>query len=92
MSEIDNVLKDLKEELDRSPVIQEYLKLKEILENRPELRRMREDIARLANEKKYEERDALLAIYNSHPVVVNYSLVEEEVRALLNQIKDILSD
>lgn len=92
MSELDSVLLKLKNELDNSPVIQEYLQLKEALENDEELKSMREEIARLASEKKFEERDALLNIYNSHPLVVNHSQVEEEVRALLSQIKDILSD
>ena len=92
MSELDEILQKLKEELDNSPVIQEYLRCKYALENKEELKRMRRDIARLTSENKLEERDALLAIYNSHPIVTNYNLIEEEVKGLLNQIKDILSD
>ena len=53
---------------------------------------MRDEIARLTNENKLEERDALLSIYNSHPIVSNYELARQEVINLLNQIKDILSD
>lgn len=92
MSELDEILQKLKEELDNSPVIQEYLRYKYALENKEELKRMRRDIARLTSENKLEKRDALLAIYNSHPIVTNYNLIEEEVKSLLNQIKDILSD
>ena len=44
------------------------------------------------SEGKNEEHDALLAIYNFHPIVVNYQQVREEVISLLKQIKDILSD
>lgn len=92
MNKVEETLLRLKQELDNSPVIQEYLQLKEVIENDDELKKMREDIARLASENKIAERDALLAIYNSHPVVVNYTQAEEEVRNLLNQIKVILSD
>ena len=92
MSEVEIVLNKLKEELDNSPIIQEYLQLKTVLENDVELKKMRENIARLTNENKVEEKEALLAIYNSHPIVVNFSQAEEEVKNLLEQIKDILSD
>lgn len=91
-SELEQSLNQLKEELDNSKIIQEYLSLKNILENDEELKKLREEIARLTNENKVEEKEALLAIYNSHPIVVNYEQAREEVVALLNQIKKILSD
>ena len=90
--ELELSLEKLKKELDNSPIIQEYLSLKEVLENDQELKSMRDEIARLTNENKLEERDALLSIYNSHPIVSNYELARQEVINLLNQIKDILSD
>ena len=92
MDKVDQALNELKEELDNSPIIQEYLRLKEVLENDEELKAMRQEIARLTNEGKEEEKEALLAIYNSHPVVNNYSEAREEVISLLREIKDILSD
>ena len=90
--ELELSLEKLKKELDNSPIIQEYLSLKEVLENDEELKKMREEIARLTSEDKLEEREALLAIHNSHPIVVNYEQARQEVINLLNQIKDILSD
>ena len=53
---------------------------------------MRKDIARLTSEGKNKEHDALIDIYNSHPIVVNYQQAREEVISLLNEIKNILSD
>ena len=91
-NELELSLERLKKELDNSSIIQEYLNLKSVLENDEELKKMRDEIARLASENKLEERDALLAIYNAHPIVSNYEQAREEVIALLNQIKDILSD
>lgn len=92
MNDVDKALLALKDELDKSEIIQEYLSLKSVYEKDEELKKMREDIARLANEGKKEEHDALLEIYNSHPIVINYEQAREEVQALLEQIKDILSD
>ena len=91
-NDLEKSLEQLKNELDNSPIVQEYLELKNVLENNPELKKMRDDIARLTSDNKIEERDALLAIYNSHPIVTNYEQAREEVVSLLNQIKDILSD
>ena len=90
--ELELALQELKGELDNSKIIQEYLSLKTALENDGELKRLREEIARLTNENKTEEKEAILAIYNSHPIVINYEQAREEVINLLNQIKDILSD
>ena len=92
MNEVDEALKQLKNKLDSHPLIKEYLALKSILENDKELSEMRSEIARLANENKIKERDSLLAIYNSHPVVNNYSETREEVVNLLKEIKNILSE
>ena len=90
MDKIDEVLTLLKDELDKNPVIQEYLTLKQQVETDPELKSMRLEIARLTNENKKEKRDNLLETYNNHPIMVNYTQAREEVISLLNEIKDIL--
>ena len=92
MTDLDAALDKLKKELDNSSLIKEYLQLKEIYENDEELKKMRKDIARLTSEGKNKEHDALIDIYNSHPIVVNYQQAREEVISLLNEIKNILSD
>ena len=91
-NELEQSLNVLKGELDNSPIIQEYLLLKSVIESDKELKKMRDEIARLTNDNKLEERDALLAVYNAHPIVANYEQARQEVINLLNQIKDILSD
>ena len=90
MDEVIELSKKLKEEIDNLPEMKEYLKLKKLLENDAQLAKMRLDIARLTNEKKYEERDNLLKIYNSHPLVNNFYLAEEEIKSLLQSIKNII--
>lgn len=92
MNKTDEALEKLAKELYALPEVQEYLVLKENIENDKELKEMRLEIARLTNEGKKEEHDNLLKVYNSHPLVVNYQVAREELYNLLNQIKDILSD
>lgn len=81
---------EIRQEILLLPEVQEFLKLKEIMENNEELQGLRSELARLANENKIAERDNLLAIYNTHPLVVNYNHAKEEVMSILNVIKDII--
>ena len=90
MNELDKTLTDLKNHLDNLPLINEFLRVKDIFEKDEELIQMRQNIARLANDGKKEEHQALLDIYNSHPIVINYNLLRDDVLSLLNEIKDIL--
>lgn len=92
MDNLELALQNLKDELDKTEIIQEYLKLKNTFESDSQLAELRTEIAKLANEGKKEEHDSLLKIYNSHPVVTNYEQAIEEVIALLKEIKEILSD
>ena len=92
MNDLEASIESLKEEIDKQEEIKEYLRLKEIVSNDKELKKMRKDIARLTNDKKFEERNNLLKIYNSHPIIVNYNIAREEVISLLNEIKEELSD
>ena len=90
MDEVIEVSKKLKESLLELPEIKEYLKLKDLYEKDETLKQMRRDIARLKNEGKEEERNNLLNIYNNHPLVNNYNLAKEEVKAILQTIRDII--
>lgn len=90
MNNVENSLIELKSKLDQLPLIEEFLRLKEVMENDEELKTMRQEIARLKAENKSEEHDVLLEIYNSNPIIVNYNLLREDVKNLLGEIKNIL--
>ena len=90
MDKIIEKAKSLREDIDNLPEVKEYYRLKELYENDLELKKMRVDIARLKNEGKEEERNNLLHIYNSHPLVVNYEAAKEEVKHILLALKDII--
>ena len=90
MDELINKVKELRNDIDNLPEVKEYYRLAHLYEGDKELERLRKEIARLASLKRYEERDALLKVYNEHPLVVNYTLAKEELVILLNTIKDII--
>lgn len=90
MDEIIALTKELRENIDNLPEMKEYRKLKELLENNVELKNMRSDIARLTNEGKLTERDNLLQVYNSNPLVNNFYLAKEELKTILQTIKNII--
>ena len=90
MDKIIEQAKSLREDIDNLPEVQEYYRLRELYENDEELRKMRTDIARLKSEGKEEERNNLLRIYNSHPLVSNYETAKEEVEHILLVVKDII--
>lgn len=90
MDEVVELAKTLKQEIDKLPEMQEYLHLKTLLEKDEQLATMRGEIARLQNEGKTKEKENLLAIYNSHPLVNNFYIAKEEVTNLLSSISQIL--
>ena len=92
MDKVVETAKELSREIRELPEIQEYLKLKNLFENDENLAQMRRDIARLESEGKSEEKKNLLAIYNEHPLVSNYYSMKEEVRNILETIKEIISE
>ena len=91
MDKIIEEAKSLRNDIDSLPEIQEYYRLRDLMENDKELSRLRIEIARLAKEGKLEERKNLLEIYNSHPLVNNYNIAMEEAKSILRTIKDIIN-
>ena len=91
MDKIIEEAKSLRKDIDSLPEIQEYYRLRNLMENDKGLSRLRIEIARLANEGKLEERKNLLEIYNSHPLVNNYNIAMEEAKSILRTIKDIIN-
>lgn len=84
--------KELRKEIETLPEVQEYLSLKTLFENDKELQEMRTNIAKLESEGKLEEKKNLIDVYNSHPLVVNFNLLKDEVKSILLEINDILND
>lgn len=92
MDKVIESAKALREEIDNLPEMKEYMLLMKLYEDNDELKEMRQNIAKLEQEGKLEEKKNLIAIYESHPIVNNFNLAKEEIKSILETIKDILSD
>ena len=90
MDKVIETAEKLKQSLLELPEFKEYLNLKDLYEKDESLKQMRLDIARLKAEGKEEERKNLLEIYNNHPLVNNYNIAKEEVKEILQTIKDMI--
>ena len=83
--------KELKAELENEPLIKEYRRIKELVDNDSEINALKKEIA-LAKTHKYNElHKELLDRYNNHPLIVNYESLKEEVASLLSEISKIVN-
>lgn len=89
MSDVINLAKELRKELDTYPLIEEYQRYKELVNNDPEFQKMRKDIA--LNKDDPIKHKALLEQYNIHPLVANYNSLREEVKSLYQEICEIIN-
>jgi len=88
---LDLALQKLKSYIFDDPSVQEYLKLKDIIYNDPNLIEMRNKIKYLKkcdiNEEQKKEYLELIQEYNRSPLIVQFKNVSEDVYNLLNEIK-----
>ena len=83
---------EISNEIKNMPEMQEYLRLKSLIEHDKSLKELRDNIAILTAENKLEERDNLLKIYNSNPLVNNYEIARENALQILRMIKNVLDE
>ena len=81
--------KELRAEIDQTPEMKEYLKYKELLENNEDVIELKHNIANLRAKGKIKEADNLLALYDNHPLVVNYLASKEALLQLLRTIESM---
>jgi len=82
--------KELKVALDETPEMQEYLKYKALLENSEDVIELKHNIANLRAKGKLEEANNLQALYDNHPIVVNYEASKEALYELLKTIENLI--
>ena len=97
MDNLDNALFSLKEELYSLPLIKEFLKIKQEINDNERLSNLDKDIKRLQhlscknNDKVAKEKYLKLKEeFDNDPLIVNYQILYEEVNNLLKEIKQIL--
>ena len=92
MDKLIELSEELKKELDSLPLFQEYSFLKKEIENNKELKELKRKIILAKKDNNLEEHQRLLDEYNSHPLVVNFLELQEEVLDYLKTIGDILNE
>ena len=92
MDKLIELSEELKKELDSLPLFQEYSFLKKEIENNKELKELKRKIILAKKDNNVEEHQRLLDEYNSHPLVVNFLELQEEVLDYLKTIGDILNE
>ena len=80
---------ELKNEIDALPLFQEYKRIKELVDNSIELKELKQEIAR--NSTNLGLKKELIEKYNSHPLVVNYNELKNEVKDYLYEICEIIN-
>ena len=91
MSKTIEIAKELKEELDKLPLFQEYYRYKALVDSNKELNALKTSIAKAKLEGNSELHKNLLDRYNSHPLIVNYQELETEVANYLAQVAKIVN-
>lgn len=82
----------LRENLDELAIFKEYKSLKEVIQKDPEIKELKKQIVRAKNENRLEDHKRLLDEYNSHPLIVNFGVIENEVKEYLKEVSDILNN
>lgn len=87
MDKIIEVANKLHEEILNIPEVKEYFSLLKEIENNQDLQNLKKEICRLEKEGKKEEKDNLLKILNSNPLILNLQEIKKEIIPILEQIK-----
>ena len=90
MDKIIELANELKVELDKLPLFQEYKRVKNLVETSLELEELKREIA-LAKLHDENRHQTLLDEYHNHPLIVNYDALQNEVYDYLKQISDIVN-
>ena len=90
MDKVIEKAKELKAALDETPEMQEYLKYKSLIENSEDVIELKHNIANLRAKGKFEEANNLQALYDNHPIVVNYEASKEALYELLKTIESLI--
>ena len=90
---MDNVLekaKELKAAIDETNEMKEYLINKEQFEKSQDIIELKHNIANLKAKGKIQEANNLEALYDNHPIVVNYEASKAALYELLKTIETLI--
>ena len=90
MDKVIEKAKELKALIDETPEMKEFLKNKEQFEKSEDVIELKHNIANLRVQGKLNEANNLQALYNNHPIVVNYEASKDALYELLKTIQTII--
>ena len=90
MDKVIEKAKELKAVLDETPEMKEYLKYKDLYENSEDVIELKHNIPNLRAKGKLNEANNLQALYDNHPVVVNYQASKEALMELLKTVQSLI--
>ena len=90
MDKVIEKAKELKQLIDETPEMKEYQKYKGLLGNSEDVIELKHNIANLKAKGKIEEANNLQALYDNHPLVVNYEASKAALYELLKTIQTII--
>ena len=82
--------KELKAAINDTPEMKEYLINKELFENSNDVIELKHNIANLRAKGKLAEANNLQALYDKHPIVVNYEASKEALYEILKTIETLI--
>lgn len=91
MNKIDKKIDEYIQKLFKTPLFETYFQLKTLIENDENLSRQRKAIA-IAKKNYKKNYSLLLNEYNSNPLINNFLNVKEEVKIVLEEIKQIIEE
>ncbi len=91
MSDVIELTKELKKELDELPLFIEYKRVSELVSSNEELQELHNEICRISKSEDKDKHNQLLNKYNSHPLIVNLRELELEVSEYLSSISQIIN-
>ena len=90
MDKVIEKAKELKALIDETPEMKEFLKNKEQFENSEDVIELKHNIANLRAKGKLNEANNLQALYDNHPIVVNYQASKEALMELLKTVQSLI--
>ena len=92
MDKVIEKAKELRQELDKLPLFQEYVEVKKTIDEDDELNELKKQIVRAKSEGRLEDHKKLIHKYENHPLTINLNQLEEEVKNYLKEISEILNE
>ncbi len=90
MDKVIEKAQELKTLIDETPEMKEFLKNKEQFEKSEDVIELKHNIANLRAKGKIQEANNLQALYDNHPIVVNYEMSKNALYELLKTIQTII--